>query len=61
MKEKYTNAFLIGFMFATVVWSIAKNTFGLFTLIPLVIIYMLFNKDKLKKDFEKGFEDAYKN
>ena len=61
MKEKYTNAFIIGFMVAVVVWSVAKNTFGLFALIPLFIIYMLVNKDKIKKDFEKGYEDAYKD
>ena len=65
MKEKYTNAFIIGFMVAAVVWSIAKNTFGLFGLIPLFIIYILVNKDKIKKDFKKdfkkGYEDAYKD
>ena len=61
MKEKFINAFLIGFMFAAIVWSIAKNTFGLFTLVPLIIIYMLVNKDKIKKDFEKGREEAYKD
>ncbi len=46
MKEKFTNAFIIGFMAAVVVWSIAKNTFGLFTLIPLFIIYKIVNKTK---------------
>ena len=61
LKNKYTNAFIIGFMVAVVVWSVAKNTFGLFAIIPLFIIYMLVNKDKIKKDFEKGYEDAYKN
>ena len=59
--KKYTNAFIIGFMCSVVVWSVAKNTFGLFALIPLFIIYMLVNKDKIKKDFEKGYEDAYKD
>ena len=61
MKEKYTNAFIIGFMVSVIVWSVAKNTFGLFALFPLFIIYMLVNKDKIKKDFEKGYEDAYKD
>ena len=46
MKEKYTNAFIIGFMLAVVVWSIAKNTVGLFTLIPLFFIYKLVNNSK---------------
>jgi len=59
--KKYSNAFIIGFMASVLVWSVAKNTFGLFALIPLFIIYMLVNKDKIKKDFEKGYEDAYKD
>ena len=59
--KKYTNAFIIGFMVSVVVWSVAKNTFGLFALIPFFIIYTLVNKDKIKKDFQKGYEDAYKD
>ena len=35
MKEKYINAFIIGFSAGIIVWSVAKNTVGLFTLIPL--------------------------
>ena len=46
MKEKYTNAFIIGFMVAAVVWSVAKNTFGLFALIPLFIVYKIVNNSK---------------
>ena len=49
MKEKYINAFIIGFMVAVVVWSVAKNTFGLFTLIPLFIIYKIVNNSKKEK------------
>ena len=59
--KKYSNAFIIGFMASVLVWSVAKNTFGLFALIPLFIIYMLVNKGKIKKDFEKGYEDGYKD
>ncbi len=46
MKKKYINAFIVGFMAAVVVWSVAKNTFGLISLIPLFIIYKLVNNSK---------------
>ena len=46
MNKKYINAFIIGFMAAAVVWSVAKNTFGLFTLIPLFVIYKIVNNSK---------------
>ena len=49
MKEKYINAFIIGFMAAAVVWSVVYNTFGLFTLIPLFIIYKVVNNSKDKE------------
>lgn len=35
------HAFVIGFMFAVVAYSIVKNTLGLVTLIPLFFIYKL--------------------
>ncbi len=44
MKEKFTDAFIIGFLAACVVWSIAKNTFGLLMIIPLFIIFKIVNK-----------------
>ena len=53
MKEKYINAFIIGFMVAVVVWSVAKNTVGLFTLIPLFIIYKIVNNSKDDKDLKE--------
>lgn len=40
------NALIIGFMIGVVVWSVAKNTAGLLTLIPLFIIYRLVNSSK---------------
>ena len=43
LKKKYTNAFIIGFMVGVIVWSVAKNTVGLYTLIPLFIIYNIVN------------------
>jgi len=41
-----TNAFLIGFLVGIVVYSVAKNTWGFLTLIPLFLIYKLVNKPK---------------
>lgn len=40
------NAALIGFMIGIVIYSVAKNTFGLFILIPLFFIYKLINNSK---------------
>jgi hypothetical protein len=41
-----TNAFLIGFLAGIVVYSVAKNTWGFLTLIPLFLIYKLVNNSK---------------
>ncbi|MFD2823370.1 FUSC family protein [Lacinutrix iliipiscaria] len=46
------NALLIGFMIGVIIYSIAKNTVGFFTLIPLFFIYKINkskNYDALKK------------
>ena len=43
------NAALIGFMIGVVIWSVAKNTLGLLTLIPLFFIYKLLNNSKEDK------------
>ncbi|MEZ4930965.1 MAG: FUSC family protein [Saprospiraceae bacterium] len=40
------NAVLIGFLIGIVIYSVAKNNFGFFTLIPLFFIYKLINKNK---------------
>lgn len=40
------NAVLIGIMIGIIVWSVAKNTVGVFTLIPLFFIYKLINGSK---------------
>ncbi len=57
MKSKsIISALIIGFMIGIVVWSVAKNTVGLFTLIPLFFIYKLVNnskKDKALKELLK--------
>tara|TARA_B100001123_G_scaffold342833_1_gene389137 strand:+ start:198 stop:383 length:186 start_codon:yes stop_codon:yes gene_type:complete len=61
MKEKYINAFVIGFMAGVLVYGVTNNTTFLWALLPLLSIYLLINKDNFKKDFEKGREDAYKD
>lgn len=48
-----TNALLIGFMMGVVAYSIVKNTWGFFTLIPLFIAYKLYNNSKKDKALEK--------
>ena len=47
------NATLIGFMMGVVVYSIVKNTWGFFTLIPLFFAYKIFNNSKKNKAFEE--------
>lgn len=44
-----TNAFLIGFLFGIVVYSVFNNSFGFLMLIPLYIIYRLVNDPKNKR------------
>lgn len=50
------DAFFIGFLFGIVVFSIAVSALGLFTLIPLFLIYLFLRKSKryeaLKKEIE---------
>ena len=48
------NGFLIGFLIGIIVYSIAKNTWGMLTLIPLYFAYKLINdpKNKRKKEIE---------
>jgi len=41
-----TNAVLIGFLVGIIIYSIVKNSFGFFTLIPLFFAYMIFNNSK---------------
>lgn len=43
-----TNAVLIGFLIGIVVYSIVKNSLGLFTLIPLFFAYKLINNSSYK-------------
>jgi uncharacterized membrane protein len=49
-----TNAVLIGFLIGVVVYSIVKNSWGFFTLIPLFFVYKLINDSKYThKELEK--------
>lgn len=52
-KAKMINATLIGFFIGIIIWSVAKNTWGLVTLIPLFFIYKLVNKSKNDKELEE--------
>lgn len=47
------HAVLIGFMIGIVVFSVVKNSLGLFTLIPLFFVYKLLNHSKRDKALEK--------
>ena len=40
------NSFLIGFLIGIVVYSIVKNSWGFFTIIPLYFAYKLINNSK---------------
>ncbi|HTN00036.1 MAG TPA: hypothetical protein VL088_14870 [Pedobacter sp.] len=52
-STKIINALLIGFLVGIIFYSIAKNTVGLFTLIPLFFAYKLVNNSKYPtKDLE---------
>lgn len=48
-SASFLNALLIGIMIGVIIWSVAKNTIGFFTLIPLFFAYKLINKDKDNK------------
>jgi len=47
------NAVLIGFMVGIIIYSVAKNTWGLLTVIPLFFIYKLINNSKKDKALEE--------
>ncbi len=54
------DATLIGCMIGVIIFSILKNTVGLFTLIPLFFAFKVFHKPKdieYRKDLEKHLVD----
>jgi len=55
-KKKTTsiiNAVIIGFLIGIIIYSIVKNSLGLFTLIPLFFAYKLINSSKNNKDLKE--------
>lgn len=45
-RNQIINATIIGFLIGIIIYSVAKNSWGLVTLIPLFLIYKLTNKPK---------------
>lgn len=45
----FTNALIIGFLMGVVFYSVVKNTWGIFTIIPLFFVYKLINDPKNKR------------
>lgn len=58
-KSKIINAILIGFCAGIIVWSVAKNTWGFLTLIPIFFIYKMVNNPKKHKE-DKELEGVLK-
>lgn len=52
-----TDAFLIGFLVGIIIFSVVVSTWGLFSLIPLYLIYVFLKKSKkyeaLKEELKK--------
>ena len=51
------NALLIGVMIWVVIWSVAKNSVGLFTLIPLFFVYKLLNNPNNDKALKEQLKE----
>ncbi len=50
MKSSFiTNAFFIGFLIGIICYSVIKSSWGMFTLIPLYLIYRMVNDPKKKR------------
>ncbi|MES2520768.1 MAG: FUSC family protein [Bacteroidota bacterium] len=47
-----TNALIIGFLMGIVIYSFAKNNWGMLTLIPLYFVYKIINDPKNKRTKE---------
>jgi len=52
-KSEFLSALVIGFMMGVIIFSVAKNTLGLCTLIPLYFIYRLIKNPKKSKALEE--------
>lgn len=57
MPSPIIDAFFIGFLIGVIIYSIAANSWGFLTLIPLYLIYIFLKKPKkyeaLKKEIDK--------
>lgn len=51
------DAFFIGFLVGIIIFSVAANTWGLVTLIPLFIIYVFLKKPKQYEALKKELND----
>ena len=60
-SDAIISALLIGFMIGIIVWSVAKNTVGFFTLIPLFFIFKVFHKPKTKNELKKILKERNLN
>ena len=52
-SSSITNALFIGFLIGIVIYSIVKNGFGFFILIPLFFAYQLVKNSKKNKPLER--------
>lgn len=55
------SALLIGFMVGVIIFSIWKSTIGLFTLIPLIFAFKLFNNSKNDKALKELLKERNLN
>lgn len=56
-SNSISNAVFIGILIGIIIYSIVKNSFGFFTLIPLFFVYKAFNNSKNKKALEKHLKE----
>jgi len=52
-RSEFLSALVIGFMAGVIVFSVAKNTLGLCTLIPLYFIYRIIKNPKKSKALDE--------
>ena len=51
------NAVLIGVMIGIVIWSVAKNNLGFFTLLPLFFVYKFINNPKKDEALKEEWKE----
>lgn len=51
------NAFFVGFLMGIIIYSVAKNTWGFLTLIPLYLIYLFIKESKKDKAVQQLLKD----